>query len=277
MWKGVILAGASCWMHGPVWAQHPDEMAVVTFNIRYDEPSDPFPWQERKDEVIETIGYFDILGFQEALSNQVEDLVEGMPLHDHYGVGRNDGESGGEHCPIFWRRDRFDLLHAETKWLSAEPDEPGSIGWGASLPRIATLVSLYDRKTGKVIRVANAHFSHVSDKAREMAARLLALYFAMSGADLDILLGDLNATPGQEPLKILLDAGLEDAHDAASNRCRKNLGTFTGFPIGGLRGAPRIDHILVRGGTVPWFCVEERIVGNYYISDHLPVYMAIIP
>jgi len=114
---GILLAAVTWFMDGSLRAQDPDEMAVVTFNVRYDNPGDPLTWEQRRDQVVAAIGYFDILGFQEALANQVADLAAGLPEHDHYGVGRDDGIAGGEHCPIFWRRDRFDLLHAETKWL----------------------------------------------------------------------------------------------------------------------------------------------------------------
>lgn len=258
-------------------AQHPDEMAVATFNIRYDNPDDPVRWERRKEKVVSSVAYMDILGFQEALVNQVEDLAAGLSGHDHYGVGRDDGGSGGEHCPVFWRRSRFDLLHAETRWLSATPDVPGSVGWDAALPRVATVVLLHDRKTGKVIRVVNTHFSHIGEEARALSARMLALQFASSGADVDLLLGDLNAEPDSPPMEILLGAGLGDAHDVADKRCRRDIGTFTGFRTDGLRGAPRIDHILVRGATVPWYCTEEQIMDGFYISDHLPVYIALIP
>ena len=270
-----VMAGVM--FNAPAWSQHPDEMAVVTFNIRYDNPDDPLSWEERKDKVAGTVGYFDIMGFQEALAHQVDDLSTRLPNHEHYGVGRDDGRSAGEHCPIFWNKSRFDLLHAETTWLSETPDVPGSIGWDAALPRTATLVLLHDRKTGKVIRVANAHFSHIGAESRALAARMLSLQFSMSTADVDILLGDLNAEAGSTALEILESGGLSDAHDIASKRCRQNIGTFTGFATGGLRGAPRIDHILVRGATVPWYCTQEEIIGAYYISDHLPVYIALMP
>ena len=271
------LAAAVLVVTGSVWGQHPDEMAVVTFNIRYDNPDDPLTWEQRRSKVASTVGYFDILGFQEALVNQVDDLAEALPNHDHYGVDRDDGRSAGEHCPIFWNRARFDLLHAETKWLSATPDVPGSVGWDAALPRTATIVVLNDRQTGKIIRVVNTHFSHIGAEARALAARMLSLQFAMSGADIDVLLGDLNAEPESLSMAILEGGGLSDAYDVAEKRCRKNIGTYTGFPTGGLRGAPRIDHILVRGGSVLWFCAEEQIIEGFYISDHLPVYIALMP
>lgn len=260
-----------------VEAQHPDEVAVVTFNVRYDNPGDPLTWDARKGTVTSSVSYFDLLGFQEALSHQLDDIAAALPEHDHFGVGRDDGKRGGEFCPVFWKRSRFDRLHAETLWLSPTPHEPGSIGWDADLPRIATLVVLHDRQTGKVFRVINTHFSHIGEAAREGAARMLAARMAGSDADVNILLGDLNAEPESVALEILEEGRLSDAHDVAAKRCRANMGTYTGFQTGGLRGAPRIDHILVDGGEVLWYCTEERILDNLYMSDHLPVYIALMP
>jgi len=262
---------------GTARAQHPDEVAVVTFNIRYDNPGDPVTWDQRKETVVGSVSYFDLLGFQEALPHQLDFLAESLPEHDHYGVGRKDGLRGGEHCPIFWRRARFDLLHAETLWLSETPQEAGSVGWDAALPRIATVVLLHDRQTEKVFRVINTHFSHIGEKARAASAQLLSGRFSGSGAEVNLLLGDFNAEPDAAPLRTLTAGRLQDAYDAADKRCRSGQGTYTGFATSGLRGAPRIDHILVDGGEVLWYCLEERILDGYYMSDHLPVYIALRP
>lgn len=263
---------------GPgLWAQHPDELAVMTFNIRYDNPGDPITWEQRKETVFGAVGWFDLLGFQEALSHQVEDLAAALPHHDFYGVGREDGERGGEFCPIFWRRSRFERVHAETLWLSPAPREAGSIGWDAVLPRIATVVVLYDKQTGKVFRIINTHFSHVGEVAREASAQMLSMRMAGSSADVNLLLGDLNAEPGSAALAALTEGRMADAYSAADKRCRDRIGTFTGFPTSGLSAAPRIDHILVDGGEVLWYCTEEKILDGFYMSDHLPVYIALMP
>lgn len=261
----------------PAWGQHRDEVAVVTFNVRYDNPTDPLTWDERKEKVVGSVSYFDLLGFQEALVHQVSDLAAGLSEHDYYGVGRDDGKERGEFCPIFWRRSRFDLLHSETLWLSPTPEEVGSVGWDAVLPRVATVVVLNDRQTDQVFRVVNAHFSHVGKQAREASAHLISSRISGSQADVNLVLGDLNAEPGSPALKRLTSGRLSDAHDATKKRCRSGIGTFTGFRTGGLRGAPRIDHILVDGGEVLWYCTEEQILGDFYMSDHLPVYIALMP
>ena len=54
--------------------QSSEEWTVSTFNIRYDNPNDPLIWDERKEEVVKAVAYFDIVGFQEVLPNQLEDL-----------------------------------------------------------------------------------------------------------------------------------------------------------------------------------------------------------
>ena len=258
-------------------AQHPDEVAVMTFNIRYDNPADPLTWEARRETVRGAVSWFDLIGFQEALSNQLDDLADGLPDHDFYGVGREDGQRGGEFCPIFWKRSRFERVHAETLWLSPSPEQVGSVGWDAELPRIATVVVLHDRQTDKVFRVINSHFSHIGEAAREASAHMLSMRMAGSGAEVNILMGDFNAEPESPTLDVLTAGRLADAHDTASKRCRPKIGTFTGFPTNGLRGAPRIDHILVDGGKVLWYCTEERIVDGFYMSDHLPVYIALMP
>jgi endonuclease/exonuclease/phosphatase family metal-dependent hydrolase len=268
----------------------PDDIAVMTFNIRYDNPSDPIQWDERRSHVVEAIRYYDIVGVQEALEHQYAFLAGEISRFAHYGVGRDDGgalggdgAAAGEFCPIFWNAKRFDLLHSETLWLN-EDGAVGVPGWDADLPRIATDVMLYDRNTGQTIRVINTHFSHSGPQARESAATLIRLRLRRSSADFNVLLGDLNAEVGSPALTALVGAGtgtdsggLSDAHDLADTRCRQRFGTFTGFDTAGLQGAPRIDHILTDCKHVTWFCVDERIIRTNYISDHLPVYVMLRP
>jgi len=273
----VLLLSLAAFLPTCLLAQHPDEVAVVTFNIRYDNPGDPVTWDARKETVVGSVSYFDILGFQEALAHQQDFLVASLPEHDHYGVGRDDGARSGEHCPLFWRRDRFDLLHAETVWLSETPQVAGSVGWDAALPRIATVVLLHDRQTEQVFRIINTHFSHIGPEAQQAAAQMLSSRFSESAAEVNLLLGDFNVEPDSAPFETLTSGRMADAYSAAAKRCRSGQGTYTGFATNGLRGAPRIDHIFVDGGEVLWYCLEERILEGHYMSDHLPVYIALMP
>ena len=229
-------------------------MAVVTFNIRYDNPGDPVTWDQRKKPwwVPCPTGP---LGFQEALPHQLDFLAESLPEHDHMGwAGRMD--CGAESTVPPWRRARFDLLHAETLWLSETPQEAGSVGWDAALPG-ATVVLLHDRQTEKVFRVINTHFSHIGEKARAASAQLLSGRFS-GGAEVNLLLGDFNAEPDAAPLRTLAGR-LQDAY--ADKRCRRPVRT-PALPRVDC-GGHRIDHILVDGGEVLWYCLEERILEGF--------------
>ena len=84
----------------------------VSYNIRYDNPEDGIhSWTNREMHVSELLDFYraDIIGLQEALAHQYNDLQEVLTHYNSYGLGREDGLMDGEFCPIFWKRSRFDL------------------------------------------------------------------------------------------------------------------------------------------------------------------------
>jgi len=160
----------------PLRAEPKDEPAtlhVMTWNIRYDNPGDgENAWPHRKDWVAEIIRRekADIIGLQEVLKGQLDDLTQRLPEMVAYGVGRDDGKMKGEYAPILYRRDRFELLDKSTFWLSKTPDVSGSKDWDAALTRIASWVKLKDKQTGKVFYFINTHFDHRGAEARLQSA-----------------------------------------------------------------------------------------------------------
>jgi endonuclease/exonuclease/phosphatase family metal-dependent hydrolase len=250
-----------------------DEWTVSTFNIRYDNPSDPLTWDDRKKEVVRAIAYFDIVGLQEVLPHQLKYIKNSLPLNSSYSVTRF-GSQDGEACPIFWKTDAYDLLHSETRWLSEEWNVVGSIGWDADLPRIATMVLLHHIETAKVIKVINTHLSHSSEYARIASASLLRGWCIKGEADAVVLMGDFNAESTAEEIQVLMQGDLKDSYTNPSTRCRKKFGTFTGFDPAGFSG-PRIDYIFVDGASVLWTCADENILHGFYISDHLPLQVSL--
>ena len=121
----------------------------ATFNIRYDNPADQSNnWQFRKDTVTRFIKTqdMDIVGMQEVLHNQLEDLLQRLPGYKSIGVGRDDGKTKGEYAPILYKEDRFEVLDSNTFWLSQYPDSIGFIGWDGACTRIATWAKMKDRR-----------------------------------------------------------------------------------------------------------------------------------
>jgi len=72
---------------------------VMTFNIRLNLKSDSLnSWPYRKENASSMIRFHhaDIVGLQEALLEQVNDLAEFLPEYDWIDVGRDDGKTKGE-------------------------------------------------------------------------------------------------------------------------------------------------------------------------------------
>ena len=78
----------------------------------------------------------DLLGVQEAREGQIADFKSALPDYEFYGLGRDDGKTGGEFSGIFFRKIRFTQTAAGSFWLSATPDKPGTTFSFNELPRI---------------------------------------------------------------------------------------------------------------------------------------------
>ena len=253
-------------------------LRAMTFNIRLATDADgDNAWRHRKAIVAALIRHEapDILGMQEVLLEQRDDLRLALPDFAMIGVARDDGKEAGEFSPLAYRKDRFALRQSGTFWLSLTPDEP-SKDWDAALPRIASWAILHDRQSGQDIRALNTHFDHVGREARLQSALLIADWVANGpGAGLPtIVMGDFNSDPAAEPYRRLVEdraAALSDTREASVSPPYGPTGTFTGFDIMRNAAAP-IDHIFV---TPDWTVASHAVVtdqwGGRLPSDHYPV------
>ncbi len=254
----------------------PAPFRVMSFNIRYAAADDgPNSWEFRRDLVVETIRAqsADVLGLQEVLSAQAAELRAALPEYGFVGVGREDGAEQGEFVPVFYRRRRFTLVDWGTFWLSQQPEQVGSIGWDAALPRIATWVCLrFNDAPLTETYVVNVHLDHRGPRARTESARLIRRLVESLGGQPVIVLGDFNCPPGSEPYWILTEERSHPTalHDALAALAAAEGGTyhaFTGTPREG-----RIDWILLSRDIEPSEAVIDRSQrGGRYPSDHFPV------
>ena len=117
-------------------AQEPIEL--VTYNIRMNTANDgEHAWPYRKNDVAALFRFHraDIFCVQEALPEQMDDLVTAFPGYAYEGVGRDDGKRQGEFSAVFYNLDRFEKLGGGTFWLSATPGVC-SFGWDAACRRV---------------------------------------------------------------------------------------------------------------------------------------------
>ncbi len=205
--KKVLLFLAVVTLCGACSEGQPTRVNWATFNIRYDNPEDSLNnWQYRREAVADyiTTNAIDIVGMQEVLYNQLQDLVSLLPSYNYVGVCRDDGDKEGEASPIFYRADRFEVLDSSTFWLSQYPDSVGFIGWDGACTRIATWAKLRDKATDKVFMAINTHFDHVGAEARKNAALLIIDKIKeIVGSEPAVLTGDLNVSDKSEAYRTI--------------------------------------------------------------------------
>jgi endonuclease/exonuclease/phosphatase family metal-dependent hydrolase len=252
---------------------------VMSFNIRYDNPGDGVnAWKHRMNLAGRTIRDEKaiLIGMQEVLKGQLDDIDSLLPGYNHVGVGRDDGKEGGEYNPVYFDTKRFELLKQATFWLSETPQDTGSVGWDAALPRIATWAKFRDMVTDQAFYFINTHLDHMGDTARLESARLILDFIAGHTQGLPVILtGDFNCEPAEAPYKLVTTgedraSGLGDACLSVRRHQPDPEGTFNGF--GNANPQPRIDFIFINDR---WDVLDFRTVkakeGEVFISDHYPV------
>lgn len=250
-----------------------ESIKVMSFNIRYNNPDDgPNAWPLRKEQVVSVIRFHDVdlLGLQEAQTDQLEFLERELPEYGWCGQGRLAGGDGEEFCSIFYKKDKFELRKTITFWLSETPEVKVSKSWDSSLPRICTLALLKKKSDGRNFVFFNTHFDHRGIIAREESARLIINRMKEYGDYPLILSGDFNCGKTSKPIT-LLKQSLSETSSASKTPSYGPRWTFHGFR--GLAGAAEIiDYIFVNSGfsVVRHGNLVDNIDGKFP-SDHLPV------
>lgn len=275
VWR--IVALQAIWLGGAGCAL-PEPVRVMSFNIRYGTADDGVNrWSARRPLVIELIREYepDILGLQEVEHFQAVQICDALPEYEFVGAGRDDGDRRGEFAPILYRRAIFQGVRGGHFWLSQSPGVPGSVGWDAALPRIATWVRLrFNSQPMAKIHVINTHLDHRGERARVESARLLRNTAESLGGTPLIVMGDFNCEPGSPPYQILTEARgnlseLRDAYAAVGDAAAG--GTYHAFTGRSMRG--RIDWILHSRRFEPLHTgiLQTPARDGVYPSDHYPV------
>ncbi len=254
------------------------ELKCMSFNIRYDNPDDGVNnWQHRKDNAASVVRFHDIdvVGFQEVLQHQLEDLRERLPGYSDVGVARDDGEQSGEYVPVFYKADRFSLMESGNFWLSENPSVPGK-GWDAACNRIVTWVKLKEKSSGKVFAFFNTHFDHRGRVARKESVPLLRSKISAIAGELPVVVtGDFNATPESLVITHILDE--EEKVRLRDTRLEADIvynAFWTAHSFGGTPMENRriIDYIFVNASwKVIRYGVLSELNNGVYLSDHCPV------
>lgn len=277
----VLLLLLACVHATPDPTAPPPALRVMTFNIRYGTaPDGDHVWALRRPLVERVINDFNpvVLGVQEALHFQLNDLAETLRQYEVIGVGRDDGRQLGEYSAILYDRLRLEPLQQGTFWLSDTPERPGSMTWGNRYVRIATWARFRDRATRATFYVFNTHWDHESQPAREKSAALILQRIAQRSFKSEpvLLMGDFNAGEDNAAFRTLLGGGQAPAPVSLFDTFRAlhpnatDVGTYHAFK--GNRTGAKIDAILATPGFRVLDAGLVHLVENgRYPSDHFPV------
>ena len=152
-----------------------EPIRVASYNIQYDNSSDQDnKWTTRRDLLRQLLHSekFDIFGAQEPYLTQIKDIE---PFLDGYTwVGENvigDKTAQRRHYnPVFYRKDKFEVLDMGSCWYSETPSAPGSKGWDSYSPRMCNWVHFRIRANGREFYHFNSHFDHIGTTARAESA-----------------------------------------------------------------------------------------------------------
>ncbi|MDD3744217.1 MAG: endonuclease/exonuclease/phosphatase family protein, partial [Lentimicrobiaceae bacterium] len=262
-----------------MYAEESDSINLMTWNIRLDVASDGIhQWKYREQPLTSFILKVqpDVLGIQEALDHQVNQINSRLKGYAALGVGRDDGAQKGEYNALYYKVKNIREVRSGTFWLSEMPEVAGSKGWDAACNRIATWAEFEHLKSGKHFLVMNTHFDHVGDTARVNSAKLIVLKLEELAKALPaVLMGDFNVDDTHEVYRILTDPKNEIAlSDSRKSKDCEVLGPNVSFVDFNPEYQPSlpIDFIfasptLKAGRSIIY---DFRGKGNY-LSDHLPV------
>lgn len=264
----LLLTVLTAGMH----ASAPEPLAVMTFNIRYGTANDgENRWEARRGQMFDLLKAQapDVIGLQEALHFQIDEILAAVPGYRMVGVGRSDGGQSGEYAAILYRESRLSVRRTNTFWLSDTPDVVKSNTWGAALERICTW-ALFDDKLGTPFYLYNLHLDHVSQPAREKSVGLLLDRITAREPSLPVVVtGDFNTGESNPVTKAMLGRFRDTFRVLYPDE--KDVGTGNQFKLGMTTG-DKIDYIFVEPGTdVLSAEILRSAVEGRYPSDHFPV------
>jgi endonuclease/exonuclease/phosphatase family metal-dependent hydrolase len=261
-------------------AVQPAPLTVMSFNVRYGTAKDgDNVWTARRDLLFDVLREqdADLIGLQETLDFQIDEILAAVPGYAVVGVGRDDGARAGEDAAILFRKDRLHVAASGTFWFSDTPEIVGSATWGNRVTRICTWARFIDRD-GRAFWVYNVHLDHESQPSREKSVALLRQRIDARPypGEPVLVTGDFNVGETNAALRALTAGNAFVDTFRVAHPDEKTVGTFTGFRHGRIDG-DKIDYVFVQPGTeVLSASIVRTDRDGRYPSDHFPVVARVV-
>ncbi len=220
----------------------------------------------------------DVFAAQEAVGSSASNCAQWMQKFDQTLTDTYDCVKGiyvgkfDSYLPIFYKKDKFELVESGSKYLTHTPNEKSRLE-GAEYDRQFTYAILKDKAKGVEFIYVNNHFDTAGYKIRTEEAKILAKFlepYAMLPA---VVGGDFNTALDTSPITTFLSltnlaAGSTVASPENVVMNASEVQDYTSL------GDKTIDHIFVSKDlvTVEKYEVWDNKMDNgKYPSDHIPV------
>ena len=295
----------------------PESITTMTFNIRN--------WEQETNNHLERLiltikeaDYPDVIGFQEMGTSPEQSgwdwcakiMADAEIAACYNWAGMSRGDTTGESCIIFYKKDKFELLESQTRWLYCEhgvtctnsnctgknvagcfDGTSTNVGGTTVYFRILTYVKLKRISDNQQFAFINTHLDTAGFNPggtyptgqRQNKQIEYVLNFAKTLTDAGcpvILTGDFNARTGSTPLTLIADAGFTRAQTAAYSTVGAEVPSNSSYTYcGNGTTVPHqdIDHIFISAPNDVFirqytFCDQPVEYGGSksYASDHIP-------
>ncbi len=254
-------------------------LKVISYNVRVADDGGEKDIEKRAPRLVEVITKRDpdIIGFQEVGTKwwETHNMKDMFPDYDY--VMKYRAESSKEGTPIFWKKDKFELVKDGYFWLSETPDQE-SKGWGEEHYRIALWVQLKLKSTGKEFLYINTHYGF-GPKAHVGSANLILQRMSALGGFTKypvFFTADCNMSRYNDGYNAMMEGGkfsdinwdLEDLNYKTGGGYHDDghEGLVTGSPIDFCFYSPALITPLK-------YEIIDEFLMNGWVSDHKGLYM----
>lgn len=152
-------------------------ITVASLNLRLDTTliDSSFIWSDNAMPLYELFQEkeYDLLGLQYVSSEQLKTIDSVLTSYEVAGNGGVDGKKEGVMNPLFYKRDKFDMVRTKTFWLFETPDSVESELLNTAISHMLTWIELVDKKTQEHLFFFNTSFPEGSDSTMLACANLL--------------------------------------------------------------------------------------------------------
>lgn len=256
------------------------DISVMSYNVYYDLSEK----NRNPDDVIASVNEKapDVFGLNEAGKDWIDKFNADADIKSAYACAEGkptDKADDASYNPIFYKKDKFELVESGTKWLSSTPDVMSKYS-DAKHYKILTYAILKDKASGAEFMYVNVHLDGSGDSAAHTALAEVrkkqvevVKSFAADYVQLPIIVGgDFNASASSAVIASMGNGRFKYCMNMALDTVNINS-TDVNSEFNSITSGVIFDYIFVSTDCVGVKKYEQwdNKTNGKYPSDHLPV------